>query len=1207
MDINEGLDLEHSFIDKEVGSWNDAQNIILNKDLKSSRNEEGCEVILNSHTRRIIIGVANLDEATVYFSIDNKYTIVPTPCEIGIYRNGGYTTVLRSMSLLFNTYNPIDAVLTRNPANELIVIWCDGVADDSNIIRYLNIDNPGFEINLLNYDFVNPDDLNKLNLFNNVNIPILDNYYITSTGGSCKTGSYWFFISYQIDSYNSTPYSISSQPIHLGELNTYYVSTGSPFYSFTGCAQAITTTKAIQLTLSNLDTRYGSFNLGVVKEINGVKTAHLVKTVIFNNSSENVTFDGTTIQDLSLSDLLVPNANFAKCKSLTINDNMLVASNIRNNNFDYQTWASQINVTFQLEDINAPSGASWGNQSNNSNSIKLTFIPNEVYALYAHLVWLDGSISDGFHIPGRVARAGETDVLNPAAFTELVLIEAAGGAAGTLKRFHVEDTSSLAGGVLGYWENANEVYPVTFDTIGGQNVRHHRMPSVVTFPILDNYALVDYRKPNTITLSFNNVFIPDEIKDKVQGVCFSYAKRNFTNSLIIGEGQGYIRTATDTLEFSDTGLLAKKPTLYGTYLKYVSNVYNITNGAIVGVYGISRYTAVANNAVSHISTYNYLPANNTSVSPATQGEVLRITTTNTITKLVSYVAGADYITAQIVRHSLDVYQNFYEQELVLSNCIIPTTSIQFAAVSGGLLLGSSILERPCYGDSYISRHLSKVFYLPTASYFIAFAYSPVNGCFTIEDTAGAGVDILTHFSSYDVVRVADAASTINDIKSPLVRNHNLTQLNLFPKHIYRSIQQQKESLTFAWRTFLANDYYVLTANSSDILFCDSDGDNLFIQCEERLFIASIKDVLKTDSVTAYLGTGDIFDRPPIEILKDKVGKIGCKSRYAHTICELGYIVVDRVKGKIFIVNKETGVAEISSVRTETFFKDNLNTTGWSVAYNEYYDNPFIGIGISLAYDRDNDRIIISKRDYLKPTGTTINPTDPAATVDVPRKDLTISFNVKKKRWISKHSYHPNFIFSTQDGLFSIVNYNIQDNEKTQVFKHNATNKCIYFDCSASRPVPAKSYIDLVFNQYPEVDKILISSKWIVDSYLDNIIRDDITISEIMAYTDKQCTGILQVNALSDWYDKQSGRNLNGEWFFNDFRDGVIDDNLAFLDDDNLPINTNVNKNLKSFFEIDQIISKFVVLRLSVNNYLISGKQIYYKFLKASIDIQKYYR
>ncbi len=43
---------------------------------------------------------------------------------------------------------------------------CDGVALDSNTPKLINLNNLGFEVDV-NYELVNPDDINLLNLFIN--------------------------------------------------------------------------------------------------------------------------------------------------------------------------------------------------------------------------------------------------------------------------------------------------------------------------------------------------------------------------------------------------------------------------------------------------------------------------------------------------------------------------------------------------------------------------------------------------------------------------------------------------------------------------------------------------------------------------------------------------------------------------------------------------------------------------------------------------------------------------------------------------------------------------------------------------------------------------------------------------------------------------------------------------------------------------------
>ena len=99
------------------------------------------------------------------------------------------------------------------------------------------------------------------------------------------------------------------------------------------------------------------------------------------------------------------------------------------------------------------------NFNNHKDSLALSLMPGDVYALYLE-VELNNGNRVYYHIPGRAAVSNERDIVTQDGLT--------------YTRFQVEDTSNYGGASnnLGFWENANETYPnnAVYGSLAGQKL-----------------------------------------------------------------------------------------------------------------------------------------------------------------------------------------------------------------------------------------------------------------------------------------------------------------------------------------------------------------------------------------------------------------------------------------------------------------------------------------------------------------------------------------------------------------------------------------------------------------------------------------------------------------------------------------------------------------------------------------------------------------
>ena len=163
-------------------------------------------------------------------------------------------------------------------------------------------------------------------------------------------------------------------------------------------------------------------------------------------------------------------------------------------------------------------------------------------------------------------------------------------------------------------------------------------------------------------------------------------------------------------------------------------------------------------------------------------------------------------------------------------------------------------------------------------------------------------------------------TSLNDLSAAEVYNPYNEYVTKFPFRIIRSKVSGEEDKGIGWKTFLANDYYEMAKDKGYIENIEAFGYRLVIHHQFALFLTRDVAKLKTDILDATLGSGDIFDVPPEEIIPD-VGYAGTHNQLACVITKIGYVFPEITQGKIFVLSTE--LQEISSKGMRRFFEKEL--------------------------------------------------------------------------------------------------------------------------------------------------------------------------------------------------------------------------------------------------------------------------------------------
>lgn len=523
------------------GMWEFARNILLGKGFKSVANEDGFDTI--NTVPGIIIGKINSAEHAVYFSIEGEFSRI------------GYTTldenfsiyhpVLKSIYLGFKINRPIEGVYLYNFKGELIVGFCDGVFQDSNTPKLVNIFNLGIEVDL-NYELINPADISKLQYFTESLEGVFNIDY--SESGTLDADIIYITYAYVLaDGVTTSAFF----PVH---------TIAYPTINYQNKDR-----RNLILSLTDLDPNYNAIVIGLIINTNNGLVAY---------NSNNIPYSGTTYNTIlstlanylegSLDELLVTTSVYSRIKTMTMHNSELIIGNlVKEDGLKFQKYANLLNLRLWY-DVRA------------ENKYTLPILcPDEVYAFYVELQLLNGTWTEAYHIPNNTApEVGELDDYGDTEFNTRGLNGVNEGV--TYKKFHLvnsgrfldytipcditdEDQMELKWGIFRNEETYpnNDEYDSTVDYNGnmldlldlrGEGIRYHRVPGldrlVQKFPCRLGYTDRNLGSSSTETEfhglvpafavnvdNFDSI-VPDEIKNKIQAFRLSVVKRKKGDTLV---------------------------------------------------------------------------------------------------------------------------------------------------------------------------------------------------------------------------------------------------------------------------------------------------------------------------------------------------------------------------------------------------------------------------------------------------------------------------------------------------------------------------------------------------------------------------------------------------------------------------------------------------------------------------------------------------
>lgn len=421
----------------------------------------------------------------------------------------------------------------------------------------------------------------------------------------------------------------------------------------------------------------------------------------------------------------------------------------------------------------------------------------------------------------------------------------------------------------------------------------------------------------------------------------------------------------------------------------------------------------------------------------------------------------------------------------------------------------------------------------------------------------------------------------------------------FPTRAVYSEQQNVKEIFDNYLSYKANSFYDYPLEDGEVWQAFASGDTLFVRTLTNIYQHKLNfQQLETDVNNIAVGTGLLFAIPPVQMTKVDNGYAGTTNQWVLNLTPFGYFFCDSERGTVFQFEK--GLDEISQNKTFRYFRDNLSTTLDKQVDEAYGDGTFAnkdnpanpnGIGLLSAWDNDNKRWILTKRDYEVIDPDVLDDTlfyeEGAFHIvvddeDVPvpltdttyfcNRSFTISYSPITKHWVSFHSYLPTYFNTKKDNFQSVDGDNL-------LFSHDS--QCVYqsfYDVTKPFIIELTSTLDSVEN-FTSPALIWTQEQETCTNNVDTDLTD-FTFNKSYVYNDYQHSGLLNLSLLDDLdlssilslpIDGTIDRtiqysNKEGTYSFSDFED------ISSYQDKQIKLNTSScsNEDYITAYPIDKV-------------------------------------
>lgn len=182
-----------------------------------------------------------------------------------------------------------------------------------------------------------------------------------------------------------------------------------------------------------------------------------------------------------------------------------------------------------------------------------------------------------------------------------------------------------------------------------------------------------------------------------------------------------------------------------------------------------------------------------------------------------------------------------------------------------------------------------------------------------------------------------------------------------------SEQSFQEEQTDNYRVFLPNNYKDLEGECGAITGLWRIENDLYIHTFEGLWrLPQNLQEKVTTSLSTYIGTGEFLAINPQKIESGNIN-YGSQSDFSTINVYNAVLFINQRSSEIFLYSKQ-GITDLTNLGMKNWFRENLPLKIKHQLYDlsQYQwriNNPTIGIGVLTGYDKDLNRILITKKDY----------------------------------------------------------------------------------------------------------------------------------------------------------------------------------------------------------------------------------------------------
>jgi hypothetical protein len=444
--------------------------------------------------------------------------------------------------------------------------------------------------------------------------------------------------------------------------------------------------------------------------------------------------------------------------------------------------------------------------------------------------------------------------------------------------------------------------------------------------------------------------------------------------------------------------------------------------------------------------------------------------------------------------------------------------------------------------------------------------------------------------------------------------------------ISSEVDRTESSTTEPWLVYKVANIYEFENSLGKLVDVRSmESLKLLARFENQYVIINPQDSLReriTEN-TRIIGTG-IFQQRPIETFKTELGYAGTQHRDVVS-CEYGRFFTDCMRGQVLMIPIGTFQAiEISAYKRDgkpsgmrRWFLEQLPFKilkgGIENLKSTDLDNSYNSAGITMVWDTQNQRFILTKKDYIVKDSFKgklrfedgkfyIKGLEEDTLTDVTNENVfeeasfTISYYPKKDAWGSFHSYTPNY-YIPYAKFFQSGNNNSKDVLENGVWSHLVTNRSyqVFYGKKYPwiiEPVRSSKVMNKVFHSFSyNMDVRRYHNKY------DFSENPKLTFNKGYVYNRDNNSGLLNfIVSDKDNYFQQTKypkiedsssdiliTNSMNRWSFNDVYNRVkkSDNNLPIWNNDNIWANKKLDNRAieKNSFWNDRIRGDYYTIRL----------------------------